>query len=115
MIPAKEYMDKMFTFQHNGAIYVFTSCIQNISPDEFPREFKNESSQKAKIDHCESILNIYKFWTGSDGRVVGKSLIQSDSKLEKIPNLILIPVMTKAMVKYRQDWVKYLTKYNKEI
>ena len=30
MIPAKEYMDKMISFSHNGAIYVYTSCIQSI-------------------------------------------------------------------------------------
>jgi hypothetical protein len=50
-----------------------------------------------------------------DGRVVGESLIQSDSKLDKIPNMVVFPIMTKGMVGYRRDWIRYLTKHKNEL
>jgi hypothetical protein len=41
--------------------------------------------------------------------------MQSDSKLEKIPNMLLFPIMMKGMVGYRRDWIAYLTKHKKEL
>ena len=43
MLNAKEYMDKMVTFSHNGSVYMYSASIQSIPVEDYPREFAKES------------------------------------------------------------------------